>query len=286
MRARGSVDTVDFSRELDAAERAARLGGAAILRHYQRGADVRVEIKTDQSPVTEADLEANAVIVDLLRTTFPDDGILSEELPDGDERLSKRRVWIIDPLDGTRDFVARTDQFCVHVGMAVDGVAVVGAVLQPVAGRLYSARAGGGARVDDGDGRPSTRLRVSPVSEIGEMRVGVSRLNATGRLGACLAATGLDRRAVPMGASVKYNAIARGELDLVINLSPGEMEWDTCAPEVVVREAGGEFTDGDGRVFRYNQRDTAHRRGSLASNGTSHAALVEQLRPHFGADTV
>jgi 3'(2'), 5'-bisphosphate nucleotidase len=89
-----------------------------------------------------------------------------------------------------------------------------------------------------------------------------------------------------MGASVKYNAIARGELDLVINLSPGEMEWDTCAPEVVIREAGGQFTDGDGRPFRYNQRDTAHRRGSLASNGVIHGALLAELRPHFAADTV
>ncbi len=280
------VRAVDYVRELEAAERAARLGGAAILRHYGRGAAVRIEIKPDQSPVTEADLEANGLIVELLRATFPDDGILSEELPDGEERFSKRRVWIIDPLDGTRDFVARTDQFCVHVGMAVDGVAVVGAVFQPVAGRLYSARAGGGARVDDGDGKPPAVLRASRVADLADMRAGVSRLNATGRLGACLAATGLAGRAVPMGASVKYNALARGELDVVINLSPGEMEWDTCAPEVVVREAGGAFTDGDGHPFRYNQRDTSHRRGSLASNGVNHAALLEQLRPHFAADTV
>jgi len=280
------VSVVDYARELDVAERAARLGGAAILRHYARGAAVRIEIKPDQSPVTEADLEANAAIVGLLRAAFPDDGILSEELPDGDERFGKRRVWIIDPLDGTRDFVARTDQFCVHVGLAVDGVAVVGAVFQPVAGRLYSARAGGGAHVDEGGGTPPAALRVSRVADLADMRAGVSRLNATGRLGACLAATGLAGRAVPMGASVKYNAIARGELDLVINLSPGEMEWDTCAPEVVIREAGGQFTDGDGRPFRYNQRDTAHRRGSLASNGVIHGALLAELRPHFAADTV
>ena len=280
------MSAVDYRRELEAAEHAARLGGAAILRHYARGADVHVEIKPDQSPVTEADLEANAAIVGLLRATFPDDGILSEELPDSDERFGKRRVWIIDPLDGTRDFVARTDQFCVHVGLAVDGVAVVGAVFQPVAGRLYSARVGGGARVDDDDGKPPALLRASRVADFAEMRAGVSRLNATGRLGACLAATGLGRRAVPMGASVKYNAIARGELDLVINLSGGEMEWDTCAPEVVIHEAGGQFTDGDGRPFRYNQRDTAHRRGSLASNGVIHGALLAELRPHFAADTV
>ena len=92
-----------------------------------------------------------------------------------------------------------------------------------------------------------------------EMRVGVSRLNPSGRLGQALAATGLDARVVAMGASVKYMALARGELDLVVNLSPGEQEWDTCAPEVVMREAGGVLTDGDGRAFRYNQRDLSHR---------------------------
>ena len=288
-----ALPAVDYSRELDAAERAARLAGTAILRHY-RGAGVRIEIKPDQSPVTEADLDANQIIVDLLRREFPDDGILSEELPDSEERFAKRRVWIIDPLDGTRDFVARTDQFCVHVGLAVDQVAVVGAVYQPVAGRLYSARAGAGAKVREevrGDGHADadahgrsvhTSTTVSPA----EMRAGVSRLNASGRLGACLAATGFDRNAVAMGASVKYMALARGELDLVINLSPGEQEWDTCAPEVVIREAGGLITDGDGRPFRYNQRDTAHRRGSLASNGACHPALLELLRPHFAADTV
>jgi 3'(2'), 5'-bisphosphate nucleotidase len=302
-----ALPAVDYSRELDAAERSARLAGTAILRHY-RGAGVRIEIKPDQSPVTEADLDANQIIVDLLRREFPDDGILSEELPDSEERFTKRRVWIIDPLDGTRDFVARTDQFCVHVGLAVDQVAVVGAVYQPVAGRLYSARAGAGAKVREdvreevrGDVRGEASqdghvdadadadgkiVRTSTTVLPAEMRAGVSRLNASGRLGACLAATGFDRNAVAMGASVKYMALARGELDLVINLSPGEQEWDTCAPEVVIREAGGLLTDGDGRPFRYNQRDTAHRRGSLASNGACHPALLDLLRPHFAADTV
>jgi len=279
---------VDYARELDAARRAARLAGAVILRHYH-GAGVRVQTKPDQSPVTEADLDANRIIVDLLRAEFPDDAILSEELPDGPERLERPRVWIVDPLDGTRDFVARTDQFCVHVGLAVDGVAVVGAVYQPVAGRLYAARAGGGAQVEEevpGGAGEARALHTSAVADPAELRAGVSRLNASGRLGACLAATGLGGRAVAMGASVKYMALARGELDLVINLSPGEQEWDTCAPEVVMREAGGVLTDGDGRAFLYNQRDTSHRRGSLASNGACHPALLELLRPHFAADTV
>jgi 3'(2'),5'-bisphosphate nucleotidase len=285
---------VDYARELDVAERAARAGAAAILGFYRRDG-VRVEIKPDQSPVTEADLAANQAIVALLRAAFPDDAILSEELPDDRSRLGQRRVWIVDPLDGTRDFIARTDHFCTHVGLAVDGVAVVGAVLQPVAGRLYSARAGAGAFVQAaqavvhagaGEAAPRTPLRVSTVTSPGELRAGVGRLNSSGRLGACLAATGLGARAVALGASVKYMALARGDLDLVINLSPGEMEWDTCAPEVVVREAGGAFTDGDGREFHYNQSDPTHRRGSLASNGMGHEALLAQLAPHFAEDTV
>jgi 3'(2'), 5'-bisphosphate nucleotidase len=276
---------VDYARELEVAEQAARDGGAIVLRHYRREDGVRIEIKPDQSPVTEADLDANRAIVDRLRAAFPDDGILSEELPDSDDRLGRRRVWIIDPLDGTRDFVARTDQFCVHVGLAVDGVAVVGAVYQPVAGLLFSARAGGGAFQSDGRG-PPTRLRTSAVTAPPEMRVGVSRLNPSGRLGETLAATGLDGHVVAMGASVKYMALARGALDLVVNLSPGEQEWDTCAPEVVMREAGGVLTDGDGQAFRYNQRDPSHRRGSVASNGACHAALTALLHPHFAADTV
>jgi 3'(2'), 5'-bisphosphate nucleotidase len=277
---------VDYARELAVAERAAREAGTVILGYYGRDG-VRVEIKPDQSPVTEADLAANRVIVDILGAEFPADAMLSEELPDSDDRLPRSRVWIIDPLDGTRDFVARTDQFCVHVGLAVDGVAVVGAVYQPVAGRLFSARAGGGAFMREGQSPALTVLRSGRVlPSPTEMRVGVSRLNASGRLGQCLAATGLDRRTVAMGASVKYMALARGELDLVINLSPGEQEWDTCAPEIVMREAGCVVTDGDGRAFRYNQRDTGHRRGSIASNGADHATLVAMLRPYFQADTV
>jgi 3'(2'),5'-bisphosphate nucleotidase len=277
---------VDYRDELATAEAAARAAGAIILRHYARGA-IRVDTKADQSPVTQADLDANQAIVDILRAAFPDDGLLTEELPDGVERLAKRRVWIVDPLDGTRDFVARTDQFCVHVGLAVDGAAVVGAVHQPVAGLLFSARAGAGAfcRPDhdpDGAGRP---LRVSASIVPGELRVGVSRLNASDRLGRCLIAAGMDRRAVAMGASVKQMVLARGELDAVINLSPGEQEWDTCAPEVVVHEAGGVLTDGDGRPFRYNQPDPTHPRGSLASNGACHTTLLALIADYLDEST-
>ena len=274
---------MDLGPELAIAERAARAAGEIVAAYYARG-PIPVETKADRSPVTEADRAANARIVELLRAAFPDDAILSEEAPDDAARLARRRVWIVDPLDGTRDFVARTGQFAVHVGLAIDGAAVVGAVYQPVPDAMYAAAAGGGAwKTAAGGAR--TRLRVSAVGELGELRVGTSRLNAAGRLARFLAEAGLAARAVPMGASTKHMAMAEGALEACINLSPGEQEWDTCAPEVVIREAGGAFTDGDGRPFRYYGPDLGHYRGSIASNGACHAMLVALLRPHLAEDT-
>ena len=271
-----------MNRELAIAERAARAAGEVVAAHYARG-PIAVETKADRSPVTEADRAASAAIAGVLREAFPGDWILSEEDADDLARLERRRVWIVDPLDGTRDFIARTGQFSVHVALAEDGVAVVGAVYQPVPDAMYAAAAGGGAWRTRGGER--VRLAVSQTRDLGALRIGTSRLNATSRLGQFLAAAGLDGRAVPMGASVKHMALAEGALDACVNLSPGEHEWDTCAPEVVIREAGGMFTDGDGRPFRYNRPDLGHHRGSLASNGACHDALLARLRPHLAADT-
>ena len=273
---------MDLSAELAIAERAAREAGELVAAAYARG-PIAVETKADRTPVTAADRQASARIVARLREAFPGDGLLSEEEADDPARLERRRVWIVDPLDGTRDFVARTGQFAVHVGLAIDGAAVVGAVYLPIAGAMYAAAAGGGAWRTRGGER--TRLRVSAAARPEELRIGTSRLNATGRLGRFLGEAGLAARAVPMGASVKHMALAEGALDACVNLSPGEQEWDTLAPEVVIREAGGVVTDGDGRPFRYNQRDLGHHRGSVASNGACHAALIELLRPHLLEDT-
>ena len=270
----------DYTRELEAAVVAAQEAGRIILGHYGAGG-VAVETKPDDSPVTIADRQANDAIVQLLRATFPDDAILSEETPDDQARLGRSRVWIVDPLDGTRDFVARTGDFCVHVALAVDGIPTVGVVHQPVADATFQAVRGQGAVVDQAGAR--TPLRVSPTATAAEVRVGVSRLNISADLRQALAASGLDRRAVAIGASVKLMAVARGTLDAVVSFTAAEREWDTCAPEVIVREAGGRYTDLDGGPLRYNQPDTARRRGTLVTNGACHAELLAALGPAFEA---
>lgn len=270
----------DYTRELQLAVVAAREAGRIILGHYRAGG-VAVETKPDDSPVTVADRQANDAIVALLRATFPDDAVLSEETPDDQARLGCSRVWIVDPLDGTRDFVARTDDFCVHVALAVGGIPTVGVVHQPVADATFQAVRGQGAVVDAAGTR--TPLRVSATATAAEVRVGVSRLNISAELRHALASTGLARRAIPTGASVKLMAVARGTLDAVVSFTAGEREWDTCAPEVIVREAGGRYTDLDGRPLAYNQPDTARRRGTLVSNGACHAELLALLGPAFAA---
>jgi 3'(2'), 5'-bisphosphate nucleotidase len=265
-----------YERELEVAKAAALEAGAIIMRHYAR-ADIGVNTKVDKSPVTAADLDANAAIIKRLSEAFPEDGILTEETPDDRARLSKRRVWIIDPLDGTRDFVARTGDFCVHVGLAVDEEAVVGVVYQPTADSLaWAVRGGGAFEARAGQTRP---LKASSLSAPGQIRIGVSRLNLDDGLGRCLAAAGMSDRSVRLGASVKHIALARGDLDAVLNLSPSEQEWDTCAPEVIMREAGCTVTNGDGALFRYNQPDLFRPRGSAASNGHCHKLVLRVMAP-------
>ena len=269
----------DHLRDQEIAGLAAREAGAIILRHYAQGS-IAVETKSDFSPVTAADRDANSAILARLRAACPDDAVLSEETPDDLTRLAARRVWIVDPLDGTRDFVARTGEFCVHVALVVDGRPVVGAVFHPLAATLYTAAAGAGAFAEDQHGTRRA-LRVSDLTDPAALRVGVSRTNAAGSLKQLLAETGLAARSVSMGASVKLMALAQGDLDAVLNLTGSEQEWDTCAPEVVIREAGGVVTDASGSPFTYNQRDVSHHHGSISSNGACHEVLRRLVRPYL-----
>jgi 3'-phosphoadenosine 5'-phosphosulfate (PAPS) 3'-phosphatase len=264
-----------YENELAVAVQAARAAGAELLRHHRSPGGPSFRAKDDGSPVSQADLDANTAIERTIRAAFPDDAWLSEESADDPARLPARRVWIVDPLDGTRGFLEGADDFSVHVALAVDGVATLGVVLQPASGDLYRAVAGQGAlRVRGAEVAP---LRPSSVDRIDEFRIGISRHHAPPELLQWLRAEGLEARARRSGASGKYLLLAQGDLDAVITASGGEKEWDSCAPEVIVREAGGVMTDGDGQPLRYNQRDVGRPRGMVTSNGRCHDQLLQRL---------
>jgi 3'(2'),5'-bisphosphate nucleotidase len=251
-----------------------------LRRHYAAG-EITPTLKVDRSPVTAADLEANALIVAGLRAAFPDDAILSEEEPDDPARLTVRRVWLVDPLDGTRDFVARSDEFAVHIALAEAGIPVVAAVAHPPTDRLYAAVRGGGAARRGPEG--VIRLAVSRGRPFQAWRSGITRMAMHGPLECFLERCGLGPPPVICGASVKALRVAQGDLDVTVTLHGRESEWDTCAPGLIVTEAGGQVTDADGRPLPYNQADVRHRRGVIMSAGDHHDEVVAIAKACFPA---
>ena len=216
--------------------------------------DFAVEHKDDASPVTAADLAAHHCIVDGLRALTPAVPVLSEESAHAiglQQRRGWSRLWLVDPLDGTREFVKRNGEFSVNIALIEDGVAVFGLIQQPVTGVLWWAQAGEGAWRIDGDGLRRLQTRT-PASA--PLRVAASRSHRDARTQALL-----DRLAgaqtVAQGSSLKFCRLAEGDIDLYPRFGPTS-EWDTAAGQVLVEQAGGVVLDARGRPLRYNQRDT------------------------------
>ncbi|MDH4348722.1 MAG: 3'(2'),5'-bisphosphate nucleotidase CysQ [Gemmatimonadota bacterium] len=270
----------DWRRELEVA-RAAALEAGAVLRAARADPGAR-GVKADGSPVTEADRAANTAILACLSAAFPGDAILSEESADDPARLSSPRVWLVDPLDGTRDFLEGAPDFAVHIALVAGGAPVVAVVHEPAIGRLAEAIVGRSAWLE-GDG-PRRKLAVSSRRDLDQMRVGVSRFGQNRPLVQLLAETPLGKQALPRGASTKMLDVAAGLLDATICLHGRESEWDTCAPGLVITEAGGRVTDVDRRPLRYNQSAVRHARGVVTSNGRIHDELCRLAAEYWFRD--
>jgi 3'(2'), 5'-bisphosphate nucleotidase len=197
--------------------------------------------------------------------------VLAEESKDDPSRLGKRRVWIVDPLDGTMEFIAHNGEFCIMIGLATEGKPVVGVVYQPIDDKLYAAAEGIGVFVEEFGDR--LRLRVSRATDIRRFRLVVSRSHRPPILNNVIAHLGVQRERSIGSVGLKIGLIARGQADFYVHPNAGTREWDTCAPEVIIREAGGVITDCWNRPLRYNQPDVYRRFGLLASNGTRHSQL-------------
>jgi len=274
----GALRASEFARELRVARRLARAAGAEALRFY--GGPLRVVHKSEnEDPVTEADHAANDLILGGLEREFPDDGILSEETADTVRRLGKRRVWIIDPLDGTNGFIAGNGDFAVQIGLAVEGSAALGVVYVPVTDALYWAAQGAGAWVERAEESGAERLRVSAESAPARMRLAASRSHRSPRMDAVFRAFGFREEIRRGSVGVKVGLIVEQQCDIYMHLSPRTKQWDTCAPEAILREAGGRLTDLWGEPYRYNAEEVRNRNGLLATNGAAHATSVRTLAP-------
>jgi 3'(2'), 5'-bisphosphate nucleotidase len=266
--------------ELETAITLARLAGRNILSHYETEYETEEKLGIDNfyEPVTIADKEASRIIVDGLMHAFPRDGVLSEEEPDDHTRLSKNRVWIIDPLDGTAGFVRKDGDFAVQIGLAENGKAVLGVVFLPFHDALYYAAAGDGAFWTNNNESP-VPLKVSDKTDFTKMALAASRNHRSSKLSRVIDDLGLPSEVQRGSVGLKIGLIGTRVCDLYIHLSPRTKIWDTCAPQIILEEAGGKLTDLFGLPFNYNLRDVQNHNGILATNGVAHAAAVERLKP-------
>jgi 3'(2'), 5'-bisphosphate nucleotidase len=262
----------NLERELDVATRVAREAGAALMRFY---GTTEWERKGDASPVTVADHASNDVIGRMLGEAFPGDAVLSEESADSPDRLTSERVWIVDPLDGTKEFLAQNGEFSVLVALTLGAVPVVGVVYLPSSDVLFAAVRGGGAFVERrGERRRldrSTAVVGSAVRLVGSRSHGDPFLL---RVQEALEITDV----VPCGsAGVKCTRIADDERDLYVHPAPYLKEWDTCAPQIILEEAGGRVTDCRGEPLRYNKPDPVQPYGIVAAAPAVHASVIGRI---------
>jgi 3'(2'), 5'-bisphosphate nucleotidase len=271
----------DLRRELETAVALARRAGERIA--ALRGSGIAVDTKDDDSPVTAADREANALIVGGLGAAFPDDAILSEELPDDGSRIGRTRVWMVDPLDGTKDFIRGHEGFAVMIGLLDGASPALGVVYQPIGDKLYFATRGGGAFLVRGG--VSAPIHVSDIRVSSEIRMVASKSHRTETIDRVRAELGISDELNVGSVGLKLGLIAEGLRDLYVNPAGHSKLWDACGPEAILVEAGGRLSDLRGLPLDYRGRELGNVRGLIASNGVLHDEVVTRLQTLFPGGT-
>jgi 3'(2'), 5'-bisphosphate nucleotidase len=266
----------DFVGELETAAKIAR--EAAVLVRSYRGKRLHIESKAGNEPVTEADKAANTLIVQRLTAAFPEDIILSEEVPDTRARLGRRRIWMVDPIDGTSDFILGDVGFVVMIGLVIDGRPMVGAVAHPLSEKVYGGIVGGGAWVEESTGA-RTPLHTSSIERAPGIRLVASKTHRTPRIDRIKKALQIEDEMNVGSVGLKIGLVSEAVRDLYIYTGGRTKIWDTCGPEAILRAAGGNMTDVDGAPLVYDREELYNGRGIVASNGPLHPFVIETLAP-------
>ena len=246
--------------------------GASLLKYYEN--EAVITYKENDQPVTDADLASQKIIIEGLSSFgYP---ICSEELENDLARLKADKVWIVDPMDGTKDFIERTGEFCVMIALIEKGEPVLGAIYKPVGDILYFAQKGKGAFRRIGNGK-DLRLSVSSVDDPNKATMLLSRHHLQPAEVMVAEKLGI-KKCIPCGsAGVKAGLIASGKAELYIVSSDTTSEWDACAGDIIIRESGGQITDTKGNKLIYNKKKPTNPRGFIVSNGLIHSAVVREL---------
>lgn len=222
-----------------------------------------VEIKSDNSPVTIADKMADKLIREYLHNAYPTYSFLTEESEDDKSRLNNDYVWIVDPIDGTKDFVARDNEFTVNIALAYKHELVVGVVIAPALGDIYFASKGNGAYYQKGD----KVVKIHVNDKVEKLTVLTSAFHFNEKE-ADLIKKHSDKimTSIKVGSSLKACRIAQGLAEISYRMADGTKEWDTAACQCVVEEAGGLFVKHDGSSIRYNREDVYNHDGYIIVN--------------------
>ncbi len=266
------------------AELRAALGAAEETRPVILDAYARFEPIADAAASISLaiDRQTQEILLQRLAKAFPDDAFVAEEETPTLAALAGRtsgreRLWIIDPIDGTRGFAVKNGEFSVMIGLVEGGRVVVGVVLEPVRGRLTYATAGGGCWRRDGDG-PALRCHVGAAKDLASATLTVSRSSSGKHASPHVDALGDMRRIAVYSAGIKLALVARGEADLYLNVYPNFNDWDIAAGHILVEEAGGRLCGLKGQAIGYGQGRGSQRDGLLATNGHVHEAVLEVLK--------
>ncbi|EKD26181.1 MAG: hypothetical protein ACD_79C01318G0002 [uncultured bacterium] len=263
-----------FESEINLATELALLAGKAVMNIYEKDFSY-IEKSDNEGPVTEADHLSNHIICEGIKKKFPQDYILSEEIEDEQIRLTNSRLWCIDPLDGTKDFIVKNDEFSIQIGLIADKKAVAGVVYLPALNKLYYASSHSGAfLIDKGI---KSKLKTGNSSVLSQMTMIGSRSHRDKSYEQMVNFLSPKHEIIHGSVGAKTGFICEGKADYLIYLSPNTKEWDTCAPEIILEEAGGKITDLYGKSIIYNKPNVRNTSGFVASNGKNHEAIIKKL---------
>ena len=253
-----------YEKELQVAIEAVNAVRDVILDVYN-SPDLGVEIKEDNSPVTKADKAADKIIRQILSNAFPNYALLTEESLVDKKRLENDYVWIVDPVDGTKDFVAKNGEFTVNIGLSYKHEAVLGVILAPVTGEIYFGVKGEGSfYLKNKDAKPE-KIHVNNNTE--NLTILVSRFHSNETEQNMIKKhSDKIKHQVTIGATLKGCIIARGLAEMSYRFSSNTKEWDTCAMQVIVEQAGGLLLKFDGTPIRYNREDVYNHDGYVICN--------------------
>ena len=257
--------------ELDVAIEAAYEAGNSILEIYE--GKYETFTKSDDSPITEADLKSNEIIKAILSKT--NHKILSEEDKDDQKRLSEEIIWIVDPLDGTSDFIDKTGEFTVMIALIKNKKPIIGVIGWPTEKTIFAAQKGGGAfRFSKGKWE---EISVTKVSELSKCKAVGSRHHLSEKERMFIKKLGI-KNFTSIGSSLKVGKISSGEAEAYITTTNKMKEWDSAASYCLISEAGGKMTDMSGNDITYNNKIVNHQNGILVTNGLIHDKIVEEFK--------